>query len=387
MIVFSASIALVLICLWAKRIPLISPYGMFVGFQCLYNVVPYFAGGIYSLDPDAIQVQLVLAAVSNVAFSVAVLWFYRHREFVFDETTTQRSAVRYYLCCVPLFLVALILCRFWGWHTFVSAGSSEGGSLMTSITAHVKHLTVVAYLYSLYRFGLSRVTAMGFVAVLLLMFVDGGRTNFFSAIVLTLMLWQAKSRIPQWKVLGAFVFLVAAMQVVRSAVVGGSTLLSLVGPLVTEGCMADYSTLQSIAVVQTMPHPPYLYLWGSLDSWIHDARLYMPGEFAPLGGIYYISEAMARLGYAGPPLFSFLFGWLLCRAERWKVNRQILYLAFMNTIGLLFVKSNFEAEIKGFIAELLCFALILSVRRCRNLVAWSVSKTNPVDYCRVGAYR
>ena len=63
--------------------------------------------------------------------------------------------------------------------------------------------------------------------------------------------------------------------------------------------MAPYSSIQSIYAIQHMSNPPYLYGIGFMDTWVEGISGVIVGGFSPLGGNYYVAEAVADFRYPG----------------------------------------------------------------------------------------
>ena len=376
-IFYSSLFLAVLVFAW-RRVPLVSPYGMFLAFQGLYNLVPWYASslfpGLFSVDPEVISTQLVLSSTANLAFAAAVALLYRKVEFGAREIVAPVIGRRYLRWSIPLFLITAVLCHYYGWHTFAAIGSADETTAATSLTAYAKHACVATYLYAIYRFGIGRTTWLLFFAIMVIMMIDGGRTAFFPVIVVTLMLWQARRHVSILKIALVFLVAVVLLQVIRGIVVGNTGIDLVAGPLFTEGYMGSFSSRQSIIAIQNMSEPPYQFGIGSLETWSKSIYPRTPGEFAPLGGYYFIAEAVAHFGYFGPALFAFIFGCVLSYSEQWKRRYALLYLAFTVTIGILFVKAPLLVESKLFLAQLLCLLLLDAMHRYRKVVQWSTAR-------------
>jgi hypothetical protein len=376
--IFYSSLFLVVLVFAWRRVPLVSAYGMFLAFQGLYNLVPWYTNslfpGLFPLDPDVISTQLVLASTANLAFAVAVALFYRQVELRAREIPAPVIGRRYLLWSMPLFLITAVLCHYYGWHTFAAIGSADETTAATSLTAYAKHACIATYLYAIYRFEIGRTTWFLFFAIIVIMSIDGGRTGFFPIIVVTLMMWQAKSHVSIVKIALVFLVAVALLQVIRGILLGNTGIDLVAGPFFTEGYMGSFSSRQSITAIQNMSEPPYQFGIGSIENWSKDIYPRIPGEFAPLGGHYFVAEAVAHFGYFGPALFAFVFGCVLSYSEQWKRTHALVYLAFTATIGILFVKTPLLVESKLFLAQLLFLLLLEAMHRYRKVVEWSAAR-------------
>ena len=363
---FSMSVVLVLVAMYRHQIPLISPYGIFVAFQCLYNLLPWAFRGLPGLDQRAVDQQLIIAAVSDIAFAIVIAVSYRKPEFQLFLSATRGKRRRYTILCLPLFVVTAVLCHYFGWHIFADPGAATGG--MASVTEYFKHFSVACFLYYLIRYGVDRYTVLLLSGLTVIMVIDGARTDLFPVLVIALMFWHG-SAVSQWKLIAVFAVGISLLLAMRGFLIHSSGINILFAPVVAEGLLGASSSIQSIFAVQHMLHPPYLFGIGSLDSWVAGINPWIIGDFAPYGGFYYVADGVANFGYAGPILETAVFAWVLCRSEKWKQSSPLIYLAFMSSIGLLFTKVHLVNGIKLFLAELLFLSLIELFRKSRNLIA------------------
>lgn len=364
-----ASLALAAAIIRMKQIPFLSPYGIFLIFQCLYNIVPWFAGPRFGEAPGSIHTMLILSATANIAFVVAIAVFYRHYDFKALEPATKRKRRRYVLICLPIFLLSAVLCHFWGWHVFASVASASGANWMTRITSYVKEFCIATYLYYVCTYAVDRYAGLLFSGLMIIMVIDGARTNFFPVIVVTLMLWQATSKVAGWKIWLGFLTGVVGIVAIRGILIGATGIGIVLGGVVLEGCMGSFSSTQSIFAIQHMLNPPYTLGIRPLSVWSSKIYPWIRGDFAPLGGYYYVAGTVADFGYLGPALETFCFGWLLCHSERWKQTRPLIYFAFMSTLGILFAKVTLANGLKLLAAQLFFLGMIVSVRKNKRFLA------------------
>jgi hypothetical protein len=398
---FITSMLFLLLVARRKRIRLMSPFGLFALFQALYNIVPWALGATeiktHSLlsDPSLISSQLLLAASANVAFGSAYLFWYRNVPFPRPPADSTGKPRRFVILLAPLLVLTLILANFYGWNSqgaVVNAGGTAGG--LYGIASYMKEFMIAAYLYHLYRFGLNRWAWVLFAANMAIMIVDGARTTGFPIIVLTLMIWSSQIEPPKrrriyWVSLLGVVLLVGT----RSLIVGGESLTEkALIPVTVEGLMGSYSSLQSIYVLQHNDGkgPAYTYggsylidpvLWlfpqgggpratpSLFDNWVKHVSGDLPDDFAPMGGFYFISEAVASFGYIGPFVVAGCYALLLILMERNKRHWYGTYLAFTVTIGLLFVKTIFGNVVKLFVIQVVFLSFFFLGRKVRLAAA------------------
>ncbi len=366
---FSASVLLVLAVLYRRQIPLISPYGIFIAFQCLYNLLPWAFRGLPGLDLDAVDEQLIIATVANVVFAIIIATGYRRYDFLPVLPATKRSRRRYIIACLPLFVTTAILCHFFGWHIFAVPGSVVATGGMASVTAYFKHFCVATFLYYLIRYGIDRYAILLLSGLAVITAIDGARTDLFPVLVIFLMFWQGHKATSQWKLITFFGIGVVLLVVIRGLLIGTSGIDLVFRPIVAEGILGASSSIQSIFAVQHMAQPPYLFGFGSLDSWIAGIDPWIIGDFAPLGGFYYVADGVANFGYFGPILETAAFAWILCKSEKWRQTRPLIYLAFMSSFGLLFTKVHLVNGIKLFLAELAFLTILSFISRFSDVIA------------------
>jgi len=409
---FAASIIFVVFVARRKHIRALSPYGIFIVFQILYNVMPWItaSSGVDSAlfglmsDMRLVNIQLVLAAISNVCFGLVFLMFYRDVRFAAPPLPSSKRVRRNYLyLAFPLFLVTCALCEKYGWHQLSFAGYAVGGGEtlggMFTVTAYVKYVFVAVYLFYLYRFGLDKGAWILLGQHVIVMVIDGARTTFLPVFLVTLfMLLDKGSNRKKLKTiytlgLAGFVLSIGT----RALVLRDSNLLqNMVTPVVVEGTMGDYSCLQSIQGVENLPHPQYTFgatyildplVWliprsmgreglSSFTQWTNGLAPVLNERFSPMGGFYYLSEAIAAYSYAGPPIVTTIFAFVLVWVDRNKNTHRMLYLAWMPTVGLVFIKVIFGNGVKLFLIELLSLQILRMLGQFKMLLPRRVSKSN-----------
>jgi hypothetical protein len=394
---FGSSIVFLVWVARRRQIRALSPYGTFAGFQVLYNVMPWLAASsasgpiLFGLLSDIrpINIQLTLAATSNLCFGLVYLIFYRDVRFAAPSFVSSRRVRRnYLLLTLPLFLITLALCHMYGWNQLTSAGYGAGGPQalggMYTVTAYFKFGFVATYLYYLYRFDLDAGAWVLMGEHVIIMVVDGARTTFLPVFLVTLFLLLDKSS----KKFRTTVYLLALTGFIlsmatRALVFRDSGLVQdIVAPVTIEGTMGAYSSLQSIQGVERLRQPQYTFgasyvidpfIWLiprsigrdglSLDRWSDNVGSVLDDNFSPMGGFYYLSEAIAAFSYAGPAIVTTIFGFALLWVDANKNRRRMLYLAWMPSLGLMFVKVPFGNGVKLFVITLLCMQTLKMLRK------------------------
>ncbi|MEZ2348034.1 hypothetical protein [Terriglobus sp. RCC_193] len=397
---FAISIVFTMFVARRKKIRVLSPYGIFIVFQVLYNLMPWVvaSSGVTSTllsllsETRFIDIQLVLSAIANMCFGLVYLFFYRPVPFSEPPRTISPNARKnYLLCAFPLFLVLCLLCHQYGWHQLTHAGIETGEAIeslggMFTVTAYFKFFFVSVYLYYLYRFGLDKGAWILLSEHVLVLIIDGARATFVPVFLVTLFILIDKISNPR-KLKAIYILALGGFllsMLTRALVFENSSLLQgVVVPVTVEGTMGDYSSLQSIQGMEQLPNPHYTlganYLLDPIfwlvpraigregllffDRWTAGLAPILSDRFAPMGGFYYVSEAVAAFSYVGPPIVTLLFAFSLIWVDQHKNMYRILYFAWMPTIGLMFVKVPFANGFKLFLVQFLGMCLLKAMGR------------------------
>jgi hypothetical protein len=374
--VFIASVMFAILVAYYKKIDFLSPFGIFIAFQILYNAIPdlmnYMGMAFFPLigNKSVIDVQMMLAASANICFCLVFALFYKKVSFMPTEgARPNRHRKNYLLLAFPVFVLTLYLSYKFGWNARQVAEASGGG--LYTIASYVKEWFVGIYLYYIYRYGLDKGAFALIFAQAIIVMIDGARTTFLPIVLMTLILYNLTQRGGEKKYkMYALAFLTIVLSIVARALIvsGNSALLRMSIPITVEGTMGAYPSLQAVYIVtnQFFPHLTYgltyvldPFIWLSSQSiidkysfwtsWTVGNSTLLQNTFAPMGGFYYMAEAVAAFYYAGPAIVTTLYALSLVFVER-NINKyRILYLTWMPTIGLLFVKLVFGNAFKLFL--------------------------------------
>lgn len=400
---FLCSLLLLLYVARAREVETISLYWVFVAFQCLYNLAPWITSyldiPVLSLlsDHAVVDTQLVLSAISNVCFAIVYWAFYRRTPLAPPRNaSTIRRRQNFVILAFPIFLITSVLCFKYGWNQFATGAvmSDDQGGMFT-VAAYAKHVSVAIYIYYLYRFGLDRWGWVLFIENVIILLIDGSRTTFLPVAFLSLLIYSShelrrnNKRAYVIAALGIFATIAARSLILT----GDSTVLQkLIAPVAVEGTMGSYMSLQTIYAVQHDAHDGYTYgasylvdpialLLPKSDlrnegqflvSWEQKLDLGVSEKFAPMGGFYYMAEAIAAFSYLGPPLVTSLFAAVLVWMERVKNRHTLVYFVWVSSIGVLFVKLNFANGFKIFVVQLLIALILVGIQKYRTLMARAV---------------
>jgi hypothetical protein len=388
---FITSVLFVLAVMRVRHIRLLSPYGIFLIFQILYNIMPWITASLgigavfFSLlsNGEIVGIQLYLATSANFCFGIVCLFFYREARFAAPcGNITAGMRRNYLLLTVPLFFVTCVLCKEYGWHQFSFAQNDASGldiaGGMYSVTAYFKYSFVGVYLYYLYRFGLDKGAWILLGEHAIVMVIDGGRTTFVQIFLITIFMFLDDSfhRKRKWFIyILALIGFLAAMLTRASVFEDKSNAIKdVIIPVAVEGSMGSYASLQSIQGMKHLPSPNYTYgtnyfldpfIWFLPQSlgrdklllfngWVDSLYPVLDENFDPTGGYYYISDAVAAFSYLGPEIVTTLFALALVWVDQHKNSYRLFYITWMPTIGLMFIKFRFANLFKDFVVEFLC---------------------------------
>jgi len=294
----------------------------------------------------------------------------------------------------------------YGWHRLTAAGYAAGGEEalggMFTVTAYLKFFFVAIYLYYLYRFGLDKGAWILMGQHVIVMIVDGARATFLPVFLVTLFILldrPANKKRMKTIYLAALTGFVVSIGT-RALIIHDSSLVqSMIIPVTVEGTMGDYSSLQSIQGVENLPHPQYTFgasyvldpfVWlipqsigrqglSSFTRWTNELGPVLNESFAPMGGFYYLSEAIAAYSYAGPVIVTTVFAFVLIWVDRNKNNHRMFYLAWMPTLGLMFIKVIFGNGFKLFLIELLSMQMLHMLCMAKRLLPRRASKLHRIS--------
>lgn len=353
-------------------------------------------------DIKVIELQLILSATATACFGFVYLAFYRKVKLEQPVTGTMlNQRRRFVLLLLPLFVITCILCEKYGWHRLTFADIDAGGANlaggMFTVTAYVKYYFVATFLYYLYRFGVDKYAWLLLGEHVIVMLIDGGRTTFLPIALLILFMTNdlpiSKAKLRRLYI-GAAIGVVMSIGARALIIQDNSLLVKMTAPVAIEGTMGPYSSLQSIYAAEVDRNLDYTYgasyvldpfAWflptgttrnnlSFFQKWVDEISIVIPDQFSPMGGFYYVSEAVAAFSFYGPALVTTVFGLTLVWIERYKNRFRLLYVAWIPTVGVLFVKTIFGNVAKMFIINLVLIGSIILVRKARDLIAHSLVK-------------
>ncbi len=285
----------------------------------------------------------------------------------------------YFLLAVPVFVLAWGLASVYGWREFTKTVGTDLDApvgIMFTITAYVKFWCIGIYLYYLYRFGLDKWAWSLLGLHVVLMLIDNSRLTFLPILLLTLILFSSSLVGKRKRKVYVLAILGIGLSVFVRAVLSpnpGDRVSQAMAPIMVEGGLGDYAALQSIYIMKHATQSSFQYgatyifdplAWlvpsgpmrdsvSHLHSYVEANSNYLVENYAPWGGYYYLAEAVLNFGYMGPFLVTTAFAFVLIYVERNKNRMRMLYMAFVPTLGILFIKSIFGNVFKLFLIQLI----------------------------------
>jgi hypothetical protein len=393
-----------------KRINLISIYGFFILTSLLYNLGPYvsniFEIAIFSLSANInlLNSQFVVVGLSNYAYGIIYLLFHKNIEYIDICKNSAILNINYLFFCVLIFFVTVYFVFDYGWHSFTLASDeqiTEGGAGF-SIAAYMKYFFVSSYIYYLYRFGINIGALFLLLLHVIVMLIDGGRTTFIPILALSIMIYQVKIRRVDGNassqiyiyLVGGLLLTILARALVMD--IETSLLFNMLSAVLTEASAGSYVVLQTIDAIENGYAYWYTYgltylidpfVWfipqGDMRNsllifqlWVNGISPYLSEKFAPMGGFYYIAEAMAFFPYIGPVIITALFGYGSIVIENNKNRYRLLYLIYFSTFGILFSKAIFGNIFKLFLTLIFFVGLLYLLESLKNAIAELSRKGN-----------
>ena len=353
----------------------------------------YYGFSLFSLsgELDLVNIQLFVVAMSNFAFGTVYFLFYKNVLYKDVSVVKQSDKKSFLFFCVIVFAVTLQLTSHFGWNSIALAGDIVGGGIWYTITAYMKNMFVSCYLYYLYKFGMNKGAIFLMLLHTIIVIVDGARTTYLPLVVLTLAILYSKSindKKNKYKIY-AYVFAAILLLLVTRALIMSANMslfYNMIMSLAIEACAGSYMSLQTIySVINNYSSSftfgtTYLvdpFAWfipqGNLrnvlltyNAWIEKISPSLNETFAPMGGFYYIAEAMAFIPYIGPVIVTAFFAFMSIYVEINKNKYRLLYLSFFSTIGVLFSKAVFGNIMKLFIVQLFFLGLFFAFERTKK---------------------
>jgi hypothetical protein len=398
---YAASVVFLFYVSSKRKISALSVYWIFAGFQTLYCVMPWLTNQsgittmslltVFSLlsDTRVIDTQLLLGASANLAFGIVFLFFYRNTPFISPtKDRTPNGRLIYVLLVTPIFLITFLLCMKYGWRE-VTMGGTNGNSPTGwySVAINAKLICVGIYIYYLSRFGLDKWGWALFAGHVAILAVDNGRTTFMPVALLTFMVYSVRGSTRKAVALAGMVIVLSIG--VRAAFQHGTALENMMLPILVEGDMGSYSSLQSIyavahhlnngytfgasylldPLVWLLPHSQLREQIQFFAPWSVRIERGLSESFSPWGGFYYMSEAVAAFSFFGPAIVAAAFGLLTIWMDKVKNKYTLLSMTWTSTIGILFTKAVFPSIFKMFIAEFMVVAFVAGVYRLLHILS------------------
>lgn len=365
-----------------KNITLLGPFGFFIGYQIIYNIIPWLASildlKLFSLsgETDLLAAQLLIGSFCNVAFGI--VYFMAWRPTAAPVITASVYRINPQILFGLAYLPTLYMVQHYGWNNFGQVMQTGGTpTLLNSIASFMKLFLIACFIHclSLFRFSRSNLTILG--GMILLLFVDGARTNFMMIISLCLFFAYdgGRLRVSTKNVTGiGLVFVIFVLS--RSLRLQNDFYQNILDTFLAEGIIGSYMNIQTIYILKYFPNisptfganyfidpvisltPLSSMINGSFDNWITRISPNLIETFAPVGGFYYTAEALASFGWSGPAFITTLYAIITVKLNNELTRNPNIYLLYLCTFGCLFSKTQFINCFKLFVVILICYYTI-----------------------------
>ncbi|MBZ9609314.1 O-antigen polysaccharide polymerase Wzy [Clostridium estertheticum] len=372
-IIFLISIIFLIFIAKIKKIPIVSVYWFYILFSFLYNGVTYFnivhnKEFYFSLDNNInlLNNQLLIAALCNVVFALVFFEFYKQIEYK-DENknviNTKKKNI-FIAIYIIVFFIALYFTRKYGWNQ-VSHNFIKENATAYSLTAYLKYVFISMYLFYLYKYGVNKTLVLLLVLQVVIMYFDGARTTFFSIAVSTICIYNLKFSEKRLKTLLIGIISLFLIVSARSIIMKGTFKENFAGSINIEAQVGSYMVRQSLHIEDSNPSytygktyivDPVIYFIDPItrpflkkplrsylyfDKWQKDNSIYLSEAYAPMGGFYYIAEAVTTFPYVGAEIITFIYAMLCVYMENNKNKRRGQYILYL-ALAPLFIKSTFS---------------------------------------------
>ncbi|MGH4049869.1 MAG: O-antigen polymerase [Clostridium sp.] len=241
----------------------------------------------------------------------------------------------------------------------------EENSTAYSLTAYLKYAFISMYLFYIYKYGFNKMLMFLLVLQIILMFFDGARTTFFCIAISTICIYNLEYKPRKLKVLlilglSLFVIISARAVIMKSTFIGNFVdsinIEAQVGSYMVRQTIYIQSVNESYTFGKTYILDPIMYfldpitkvlfnkpLRGDLyfDRWINNNSIFLLERYAPMGGFYYISEAIITLPYIGAMIITLMYAIFSVYMENNKNKFRSQYILFL-ALAPLFIKYKFS---------------------------------------------
>lgn len=390
---FTLSLLGVFILAVYKRLPLVSPYYFFLLFCLLYTLIPLLViNDIYPTNTvwllslsqrrDLLNIHLINVSVALIAFSFVYARkignIYKRNVAATkislkitpgqDKATVGEETV--FLICIFLLIGTAVLGAAYPW-------AYGRPPLINSFLSQIKVILSAVFCYFFARFGFSSKSIVILVGFVIITLLEGSRTSLIAiTIALFVITGRNVSFVQGLKIIlfgfVAFTFFVFIALYRLDIDISTLDFFDATFPIYIEGMYGSYMSLQAYEV---MSYPSIAPTWGInylvdpiiflvprfvfvsfgvlkdnftvFGSWIEQVNRYLPEQFAPYGGFFFIAEAYAALPYLGPAIISSMFGYLTAYFEKKSFDGfvgRLLYLNFLVGFFMVFIKHVFAAS-------------------------------------------
>lgn len=356
---------------------------IFVGFVNLYTLACYLANILgfasrYKIEllasESIISQYLYNSSIALFIFSLCILFSKMKYNKADDNYEFEANKLFYYICFFIVYPFAYYLAGLANWTT------GERSGLVPSLAAYTRNIITVLVITFISMKNLSNTKKFLFMLLyLVITFKSTQRTNFL--IVAVAYVYTIKNTKVATRMLVFSVIALLALGSLRN----GISVLNIMYPIMGEGIFGSWGTLNAIEQIQKygFDSTNILYILNPiLNFFIEKIGFYLPQVsdvlsshgivYYPLGGFFYISDAILAHPYIGTPIYTFFIYLLYKLGYKMYIRKataeSLLYL------GLLFevIKATLTVTTAMFLFHFLFLFLFrlfskMIYRACKTL--------------------
>jgi hypothetical protein len=338
-------------------------------------------GGLSLLESYEIINYVVFSTLLGLLFFIVFYWFGADSSKILIENVlahSKKERVRsdiFFPTYIVLLTTLIFFAKNYGWHA-VSRDGVEG--IETSLFAYGKYFFVCMGLMALWCEPLTKKWVIFILLTqIVLMLFDGGRATFFGLVVAYAWILSINGVNLRASQAGYLILFAALLLASRALVLGEGLVEGMVSSLVAEGIFAGYTGLQMGDYV--LGGGGYLYgLSYLLDPIIYllpngtrgDYLLFITlsvnnyvgkENFGPMGGFFWIAEAIANFGFFGGAIVGSVYGYFLSKLANYRAGKGYYKIFIVAAFGSLLSKYYVANGIKIAIFYLIAAMIIKEV--------------------------
>jgi len=362
------------------NIKILSPFFLFIALNLFYTAsLVFFKFNDLDISPiflgneNSTSKLLVIVSSTIFAFSFSYMLNFKRIKYKSDEDCYKIKFKPIFLMLyLSIFFICIFYAEKYGWQAYTHNESLVQNFKFT-LYSYIKYffVSLALFFFSVSKFSDRSMVCLILLTQTLLFLIDGSRNLYLGFVLSVLFYFYRTVSIKSYKPV-QFLALALLLSIgVRAFYIGGNFYSSSIESIVYEGIMGGYSAIQSIHFIDNNGSE---FIYGL--SYLSDSMLtLLPQEFraefnlflinfsneimnstneklSPMGGFFFIGEAYLNFGMLGGLILGYIYGFFLRKVESFSSELDWIYLTFMSTFSLMFVKASFANTIKIFLVYL-----------------------------------